>query len=115
MAGRAVGKRTDASTETVAAWKRTKSQAAPRKLVDKVKPEIAVRAAKFEATEGDLGIDVGAEPSMQIRRPTQQAPKPTATTPVPEQEGDYTSRLLAAKRRARGDDPDASSAPADKN
>jgi len=105
LAGRAVGKRTDASTDTVAAWKRTKNQSSQTKLVVKVKPDAADRRVRFEADERDrnLSIDVSTDVPADARVKPVSAPKPTVKPPVME-EGDYTARLLAAKRRARGDD-----------
>ncbi len=104
LAGRAVGKRADASTETVAAWKRTKSQVAHRKLPEKKSGAATERSVKFEASHEDakLAIDVGAEMPQDMRA----TPEKAAVKRQPEQpkdEGDYTSRLLAAKRRARGE------------
>lgn len=107
LAGRAVGKRGDASTDTVAAWKRVKVQKADAKPQRKAKSDEPDRSARFEATEQDArkAIDVGGEIPREMR--TAQQPeirKPTPQQQPPQEEGDYTSRLLAAKRRARGGD-----------
>jgi hypothetical protein len=101
LAGRAVGKRADATTETVAAWKRTKNQVGHRKRIEKPKAEPVARKVRFEAGAEDakVAIDVGS----QIPPAPRAKPKPDQ----PEDEGDYTSRLLAAKRRARGGDGEA--------
>ncbi len=117
VAGKAIGRRADVSTDTVAAWKRTRSQVAHRR--DEPADARAARraqrgargAARFEATEEDLGkaIDVGGG------KPADRGPKPAARTEPPKtgtsgadaDDGDYTSRLLAAKRRARGEERDA--------
>jgi hypothetical protein len=112
LAGRAVGRRADASTDTVAAWKRTKSQVAHRKVEKPVKVE-ASRDVKFEAGADDakLAIDVGAEIPQDMRGKAQPEIRKPKTEAKPEDEGDYTSRLLAAKRRARtteGDQADES-------
>ncbi len=106
LAGRAVGKRADASTDTVAAWKRAKGQAAHRVVEKKPVHDPADAKARFEATEQDAkkAIDVGAELHEGMRAaPQSDLRKPKAASPPPQEEGDYTSRLLAAKRRARGD------------
>jgi uncharacterized membrane protein len=106
LAGRAIGKRVDASTETVSAWKRTRSQVAHRKTEEKPKRTAEDRQVKFEATQDDasLAIDVGAETPKDMRATPEAAPKPKPSAQTPQDDGDYTSRLLAAKRRARGDD-----------
>jgi hypothetical protein len=102
---RAMGRPADVGTETLAAWKRVAGRR------DK-----GVAAGRFEATEQEAqtAIDVEAEVSgtpkvTGVKRPPGE-PEPEA----PPEEGDYTSRLLAAKRRARGkardsgeDDPGA--------
>ena len=106
LVGKAVGRRGEATTDTVAAWKRTRARVAHRQA-DAAGPVEAVDArARFEADESDLGvaIDVGREgprdhgdgPAAVTRAEPDAEPDPT------EDEGDYTSRLLAAKRRARG-------------
>jgi uncharacterized membrane protein len=100
--GRAVGRRPEVGTETVAAWKRVAHRRGER-------PQ-----ARFEATgeEAAAAIDVAAEAAQTPKVTRPEAP---AAEPEPEvDEGDYTSRLLAAKRRARDqargsgeDEPDA--------
>lgn len=118
LAGRAVGKRVDASEATVAAWKRTKSQSAHRKA-DETRKDVAEpdRTARFEAGAEDAkhAIDVGGEIPDDMRAkpaaPERPKPKPADTG---QDEGDYTSRLLAAKRRARGPEADQSGDSADK-
>jgi uncharacterized membrane protein len=106
MVGRAASKRQDVSTDTVAAWKRTRTQLSGRMKGQRSEPEL--RKVKFEAAEEDEGIalDVGAESvddplkRKGARQRTDDETKPDAG----EDEGDYTSRLLAAKRRARRTD-----------
>jgi uncharacterized membrane protein len=105
-AARAVGQRRDVSTDTVAAWKRTRSTVAHRAS------GATKRGVKFEADETSAkhAIDVGGEGTgAQTDRPapvTRQSP--TDQPDQTEDPEDYTSRLLQAKRRARGDDQDAS-------
>jgi hypothetical protein len=106
LAGRAVGKRTDASEATVAAWKRAKSGVAHRKPEKKeIKPATGEdRQVKFEAGADDSAraIDVGSQVPQDMReKPKTQRPAETQK-PDADDDGDYTSRLLAAKRRARG-------------
>ncbi len=111
--GRLVGRRAEASTETVAAWKR----------VARRRPAVAAAAAqaqeRFEA--GDAAAP-GAPPAIDVRQETASGPRaaPKPAEPqrrVPEsteEEGDYTSRLLAAKRRARGRAGDRDTDPGDR-
>jgi hypothetical protein len=116
LAGRAVGKRSDASTETVAAWKRTRSQVGHRKAEAKPVVNKANRDIRFEATEQDAkhAIDVGAETPVDMRAKSQPAAPRAQPKPDQDQDdGDYTSRLLAAKRRARG--PEGEQPPGDLN
>jgi hypothetical protein len=116
LAGRAIGKRADASTETVSAWKRARSQVAHRKPDERPRRTSEDRQVKFEATQADasLAIDVGAETPQDMRAQPQAAPKPRPAAPTSQDDGDYTSRLLAAKRRARGDDEGPADAKQDK-
>lgn len=108
LAARLAGRRSDASTDTVAAWKRAKSQVSHRKTEAKPKPaEPADRKVRFEATDQDAktAIDVGSEIPQDMRaQPAKPEARPSKPAPEPADEGDYTSRLLAAKRRARGGD-----------
>ena len=111
---RMVGRRGEVAEDTVAAWKKARSQVAHRRDERAPAPAQATsdvhptgqpdRAVKFEASESDAGaaIDVGSEsgepggtdrPATPKRREKEAAPPPD--------EGDFTSRLLAAKRRAR--------------
>lgn len=103
---RAFGRRGDQSQDTVAAWKKARSQVAHRRSDDRdAKRELADRDIKFEADEASsaTAIDVGGEYDDAPRTPTEQAPKRRDERDKPEEpdEGDFTSRLLAAKRRAR--------------
>ncbi|UCD75078.1 MAG: VWA domain-containing protein [Phycisphaerales bacterium] len=99
LAGRAVGKRAEATEATVAAWKRAKERASHRK------PEkTAHRTRKYEADEADarLAIDVEADTSAKPKAAT--SPKRRERTEQGEgtaDEGDFTSRLLAARRKAQ--------------
>ena len=110
LAGRAVGRRAEVSSGTVAAWKRTKAQvsgqAAARTAARTAAAQRAAqRGVRFEADETTQqhAIDVGgeideaaADRPAPVRRREVEEPRPE------EDDGDYTSRLLAAKRRARG-------------
>jgi uncharacterized membrane protein len=113
---RITGRRGEASAETVAAWKRTRSQIKHRKPDDKRAVEApSDRDVRFEAGEDDASraIDVGAAPggaTEQRDRPQQPQRRAVEPTKPQEDEGDYTSRLLKAKRRARGDEDGQSEA-----
>ncbi|MCP3904052.1 MAG: VWA domain-containing protein [Planctomycetes bacterium] len=107
---KAVGRREEVSMGTVAAWKRTREQVAhrrdPRSDRKKDAPD---RDARYEADEEDAAraIDVGAEQVADLREvPKSRRPAQPTTPDADEDDGDYTSRLLAAKRRARGQDAD---------
>jgi hypothetical protein len=105
LAGRAVGRRGEASSDTVAAWKRTKGQAAEQsKKSLSIKPTEAAgdRKVRFEASEQEKAkaIDVGAEQVQDMREKTPMQ-RPDKPKPEQQDEGDYTSRLLQAKRRAQ--------------
>jgi uncharacterized membrane protein len=106
LAGRAVGRRHEVSSGTVAAWKRTKAQVQAQRTPGAAAEARARRGVRFEADEQtqqqaiDVGgetDDAGADRPAPVRRKQAEAPPPDA------EEGDYTSRLLAAKRRARGE------------
>jgi hypothetical protein len=102
------GRRSATSTDTVSAWKRTKSQVKHRKS-DKavsVEPQID-RQVRFEAGEDDakFSIDVTQAIVEDLRdRPQQPVRKSAEKSKSPDDDADYTSRLLKAKRRARGPD-----------
>ncbi|MHC4968119.1 MAG: VWA domain-containing protein [Planctomycetota bacterium] len=91
--GRAVGRRPEVGTDTVAAWKRVAHRRGER-------PE-----ARFEATDEEAGqaIDVAAEVSQtpKVKKAPGRPGAEAADAEGAPEEGDYTSRLLAAKRRAR--------------
>jgi hypothetical protein len=111
IAARAVGKRGDATTDTVAAWKRTKAQAVEqkRKVSIKQTETPADRKVRYQASEDEqkLAIDVGSEIPEDMRGKPEAAQPRQQAKPKPQEEGDYTSRLLKAKRRAQqgGDQP----------
>jgi hypothetical protein len=113
------GRRSDASTDTVSAWKRTKSQVKHRKA-DKAAAEASPvdRQVRFEAGEADAkhAIDVTQVQIGDHRdKPQQPTRKPDEKPKAAEDDADYTSRLLKAKRRARGpDDPTTGSGGQDK-
>ncbi|MCL4210133.1 MAG: VWA domain-containing protein [Phycisphaeraceae bacterium] len=109
-----LGRRGDVAEDTVAAWKRAREQVAHRKQPGgPTEPAAAARdipvedrTVKFEASEQDRGkaIDVGADVAasgVPSDRPAAPRRRPVAEKPDPTDEGDFTSRLLAAKRRAR--------------
>ena len=102
-ARRAMGKRAEVGTDTVAAWKRVASR---REKSAAKQAEAKTRAtARFEADEGDIAtaIDVDDETKRDAAAPKRRRPVRADAEPEPEADaGDYTSRLLAAKRRARG-------------
>jgi uncharacterized membrane protein len=104
LAGRAVGRRSEATSDTVAAWKRTKAQASQQKKAVTIKQTDGPveRNVRYQATEGEreLAIDVGEE-SPQDLRDKPPAQRPVKPPPPPQDEGDYTTRLLQAKRRAQ--------------
>lgn len=104
-AAKAVGRRAEVGSDTVAAWKRTRASV----VKGRAKAEHAVVATKrFDADDVDAqtAIDVQAESAGQPGSPARKSVQQTSVAkedPVSD-EGDYTSRLLAAKRRARGED-----------
>ncbi len=106
LMGRAVASRGEASTATVSAWKRTKEQIKqpPKKTMQG--ETAAAPSARFEADETDAGrsLQIGAAASKARRVPSPEAEQPPL--PPPGEAEDYTSRLLAAKRRARKSDSD---------
>src|SRR5690606_28188956 len=91
-----------ASADTVSAWKRARDQVAHRKT--DAEQTRTRRDTRFEATEADSehAINVGEEMAGQtpIEKQT-RGPKPKTPADQPAEEGEYTSRLLAANRRAR--------------
>ena len=98
LVARTVGRRQEVGTETVAAWKRV-AQRQDRRQDRKD----AAASARYEATEADQeqAIDVAGEVSAEPD--AARSPRPTREQAEPEpppDEGGYTSRLLAAKRRA---------------
>lgn len=119
MVRRMTRPREAAAEQTVDAWKRARAQAggkggaqagsrqggaAVAKPAAEVDPSLASR--KYEATEGGLSIDVGGESAEGAR--SSRLPGPASSTPgqAPPSKpadgdgGDYTSRLLRAKKRA---------------
>ena len=107
LAGRAVGKRGEVSTGALSAWQRTRAQVAHRREKKKIKAAEAgeIRMAHFEAGEEDArtAIDVGAESLADTRATAADVPRSKTDAPKDDkdEDGDFTSRLLAAKRRAR--------------
>ena len=95
LAARTVGRRPEVGTDTGAAWKRVAQR--------RDRSETSV-TARYEASEADRqqAIDVRQETAGApgVGRPQKQV-RETVEPEPPRDEGDYTSRLLAAKRRAR--------------
>ena len=94
LAARSVGRRQEVGTETVAAWKR---------VAQRRGRGTAPASARYEASDQDRdqAFDVQQEISRRppdARPPAREEAQPEST---PDDQGDYTSRLLAAKRRAR--------------
>jgi uncharacterized membrane protein len=112
LLGRAVGRRGAAGDETVSAWKRAREQVAHRKPTDQSGDARSRRSVRFEADEADkaqaisVGEDGPTDTSRSSDKPSEK--KTPKDQPPDEQDGDYTSRLLAAKRRARKPDDDKS-------
>ena len=52
----------------------------------------------------EIAIDVGSEIPADMREKQEAPTKPVAKPQAADDDGDYTSRLLAAKRRARRED-----------
>jgi uncharacterized membrane protein len=103
VAARAMGRRAEATTESVAAWKRSRARVAHRTEAEPA-AERAGAKARFEADEADakVSIDVAADAGRAAGdRPARVTRRPDRPQEPAEDEGDYTSRLLAAKRRAR--------------
>jgi hypothetical protein len=108
LAGRAIGRRADASTDTVSAWKRTREQASHQHL----KKAVAIkqtdqpveRSVRYQASDEErkLAIDVVGEIPDDMRAKPDAGPAARPKDKAkPDEEGDYTSRLLKAKRRAQ--------------
>jgi len=113
---RGFGRRADASGAAVAAWKRARAgvseqhavgaQAAKR-IPTKTSEQQAARTTRFEATEEQLksGVDLSQDATGMRRDTAPQKPSIPRQSAKPaqgEDDADYTSRLLRAKRRARG-------------
>ena len=97
MASRALGRRREVGTATVAAWKRV----AHRRSAGG-----ADASTRFEAQESDTSIAIDVEAQSSVQKPQVGTKDPSRREPTAsegtEEPGEYTSRLLAAKRRARG-------------
>lgn len=124
MIQRAFRARGAESGETVAAWKKTREQVTHRRAPQAAgtKPQdrdsgpspFRDASTRFEAGEGDAetAIDVGAEGEQTKagdrdsgESPSQGvSPKRDKQEQSDDDEGPHTSRLLRAKRRARGED-----------
>ncbi|MCZ6834492.1 MAG: glutamine amidotransferase [Planctomycetota bacterium] len=105
--GRAVKAREDATTQSVSAWKKAKAQASYRQTSsDKVRQEEikASRSVRYESGEDDeqYAYDVESDvPNDQREGQMGKPPKVAPKSQEEEDDGDFTSRLLAAKKRAR--------------
>ncbi len=98
LAARTVGRRQEVGTDTVAAWKRV-----ARRQDQRQDQKDASASARYEASEADQeqAIDVAGEVSAKPgHAPTPRPAREQAEPEPSHDEGDYTSRLLAAKRRA---------------
>jgi uncharacterized membrane protein len=106
LAARAMGRRADVGEDTMAAWKRARAQVAHRRGDVRIRPEEAAATERYEASEQDAAtaFDVGGQSPAETRpRPAPVTRRPPAAGAPGADEGDYTSRLLKAKRRARGE------------
>ena len=111
-AARAVGKRGEVGTETVSAWKRARASVRQRR---DVATKAAQAATRFDADAQDsaTAIDVASQAKGQPTvKPDRSVPSSDEADVQPDQ-GDYTARLLAAKRRARGETDEESGESAD--
>jgi uncharacterized membrane protein len=104
LAAAAIGREAETGDATVAAWKKARGRAAS-----------AAAPAAPEPTAGGPRLDVAAEARGEATRPgakARPAEEPRAEETKPDgDESSPTSRLLKAKRRARGED--AGGGPAD--
>ncbi len=102
-----LGRRGEVKEDTVAAWKKARAQVAHQRAGDDKRAKASVgdvdASAKFEATEEDqkTAIDVGAQESEVARDQARGGDRKRATPQAADDQGDFTSRLLAAKKRAR--------------
>jgi uncharacterized membrane protein len=105
LLGRAVGKRAETGEDTMAAWKKARAQVAHRRE-GAASSENADARAKFtaDAASAATAIDVAAEGPGRKTEAAKPARDREAATPRGEPAEDYTSRLLRAKRRAKGQD-----------
>jgi uncharacterized membrane protein len=114
---RGFGRRADTSGAAVAAWKRARAGVTEQRASARRASRIAAapsaesdRAARYEATEEDMqsAVDIAGEQGAKAKRGDEGSSAPAQAKPqaAPAEEEDYTSRLLKAKRRARGDKPD---------
>ncbi|HWB19752.1 MAG TPA: VWA domain-containing protein [Phycisphaerales bacterium] len=101
------GRRGDASGETVAAWRKARSSASHRRDAKTIVRDADEPApdpkARFKASEEEVAKGVDFEKTESFDGDSglgQQHPAPAKPKPAEEDE-DYTSRLLAAKRRAQ--------------
>jgi len=104
--GRMIGKRGEVKEDTVAAWKKARSQVAHRRDSKSAAASTASadRDVKFEADDASrvTAMDVGAGVAKEVSdRPAAPKRRDPSVNPSPQDEGDFTSRLLAAKKRAR--------------
>ncbi len=103
---RLTGKRRVVGQDTVAAWKRAKSQASHKTKSQPSEPQRGQRSVKFEASEEDaaIAIDAGGDSPADLRGKEGKATRKTKVRTGDDSGGggeeDFTSRLLAAKRRA---------------
>ena len=110
--GRAVRAREDATTQSVSAWKRARAQVSHRQqpmasgagTQEEIK---AGRTTRFDAEEADprSSYDVGSDTPQDVRKGAMAKPElKRSETDSTEDEDDFTSRLLAARRRAKDEE-----------
>lgn len=111
LMSRAVGRRGEATGETVSAWKRARDQVAHRKDEETSARLRRQSNVRFEAddTDAEYAIDVSGEgPAEKKSEAASKPQKPPTPDTKDSDDGEYTSRLLAAKRRARKSDEEQS-------
>lgn len=114
MVRRALGQRTETGKDTMEAWRKARAQVAHRRTEPMPTAEAPIdRAAKFEADDAAraAAIDVGGEGPEATVDPAAAKQRRDEPKAAPVESEDYTSRLLKAKRRARGGDEGGSKPP----
>lgn len=100
-ARKAMSSRNDSGGETVSAWKKARSRSRSGRDGQ------AAASTRFEEEAESGGFTVESDVSAKDKTdPVAERASRRVEEPPPQEEGDMTSRLLAAKRRARGVDGD---------